>query len=198
MNAFSRIGSLCLLLLCTCLSLACRQKVGILGELQSNYHKILKQHSIERKFYALESVPFLTNVVYRSPSVRQAYVNEYAKKYRLTEQERNEMLENEMKQAREYEEFVVFHFASNQRSPGKVSLSNWRLRLVTDATPPGERQEPEYLGNLPGETGELQYFYPQMSPWSKNYIIRFKKAGPSSNITLTMDSVDANLEFNWQ
>ncbi len=173
---------------------SCSKSVDILGDQKSNYHKTLKQHSREKRFYGLERVPYMTQVVYLSEKLRRAYVDEYAHKYRSSTQEKGQQLKKQLDEAAQYDEFVVFHFATDSQSPRESNLGFWRLRLIDRY---GKTHDPKHVGTLLGDAATLQYFYPQMSPWSKNYLVRFEKIDVQDQMKLTMDSVDANLEFVW-
>lgn len=184
--------------ICALIFLGCDKTVDIMGEHKSNYHKILKSVSKEARFYGLERVPYMTNVVYKSEPLERAYVLEYSQKYRFNEDEYKRMLEKVLTQIKDHETFIIFHFANNDQSPKESSLNAWKLRLQFIGSDSTSRGDPETVTLLPADD-HSQYFYPQTSPWSKNYLVRFKKPNHAyEKIKLTMDSVSANLSFEWK
>ena len=193
----TKIKRICTFVLSLFFLSACTQSVGLLGELHSDYHKTLNRQSRQKKLYGLERVPYMTHIIYKNETLRTAYVNEYAKKYRLSEKERAELLEKEIQTAKDFEEFIIFHYENDrQRSRSdSSSLDRWKIRLHFSED---FSAEPHSMSNLSGDASVLQYFYPKMTPWSKNYVVKFKKIPePTSQIILSMDSVDANLDFKW-
>ncbi|HMQ11043.1 MAG TPA: hypothetical protein PKB05_07000 [Oligoflexia bacterium] len=175
----------------------CEHKVNILGQYSSDYHKNLRHQTRSKGAYTIEKVRFETQVVFLNEALRRAYVNEFANKYRLSEEEKQQLLQEQLAENEENYTFLVFHFSNNHKlSKIEKNAHNWKVRMVQSD---GSLATPKRIQDLQGDALMLSYFYPQITPWSRNYRVHFPKQDESmEQLTLNLDSVEANLSFHWK
>ena len=183
--------------LCLAFLQSCVHKVNIFGQYSSEYHKNLRHHTRSKGAYTIEKVRFETQAVFLSESLRRAYVDEFAIRYRLSQQEKQELLQEQMLENEKNYTFLVFHFSNNHKlSKIEKNAHNWKVRMVQAD---GSLVKPKHIQDLQGDALMLSYFYPQITPWSRNYKVHFsKQAGLMNDVTLNLDSVEANLSFHWK
>lgn len=183
--------------LCVILSQGCSHRVNILGQYSSEYHKNLRHQTRSKGAYTIEKVRFETQVVFLNETLRRAYVNEFANKYRLSGEEKQQLLQEELLENEKNYTFLVFHFSNNHKlSKIEKNAHNWKVRMVQAD---GSLATPNRIQDLQGDALMLSYFYPQITPWSRNYRVHFpKQADAMQELTLNLDSVEANLSFHWK
>lgn len=177
--------------------IACAHPLTLGGQISTKYHRLLSDHTHEKKLYGLEKVEYQTAVTYKSLKLRQAYVEEYAKRYYLSENEKQKLLESELKEAEKYEVFLVSHFATDKDAANVTKLRNvWRITLLT---PLGSQEpiDPDSVIQLSSKDSKIRYFYPHVSAWSKIFLVKFKKQNMSPELELKMVGVVSDLSFKW-
>ena len=177
-------------------ALACTNRgITPMGDTDSDYHRLLKSRMLSQKYYGIERVAYLTSIVYLSDDIRKAYVDEFARRYQSTVDEKTALLTSTMQDAQNYTDFVVIHFASDRKST-KLDASSpiWQIHLAIGNE---TKLKPTSVTKLPGEKRVLEYFYPSINQWSYYYLVRFPKQAPGSSLTLHLDSIDDNLTFHW-
>jgi hypothetical protein len=181
------------------LSFSCANKANFLAITSSDYHRVLDRKTQERRFFGLEKVEFATFVTYRTPELRKAYVKEYAERYRLPAEKADELLKRELAEAARYDVFFVSHYSSQPPARKLRPESNvWRLTLSTspEATSGAEadlvQQEPS------GTDPVTKYFYPFVTTWSSNYLVKFKRQAGGPALHLRMSGVLADLAMTFQ
>lgn len=185
-------------ILCLVLALSsCARKMNPGGGFSSRYHQLLRSLTREQKLFGIEKVYYKTSVVHRTCDLRKAYVDEYSEAYHLRPEETKSMLDEELADCEKYDVFVVSHFASDHETQKLDKIRGvWKVSLG-----PGKNREttldPSIVSSLPGPRPVIYYFYPFITPWSKNYVIKFPKMSDASRLTLYMDGVEHNVKFAW-
>ena len=180
------------------LDFGCAHRTNFYGDPSSDYHRTLSTLTKRTRLYGLEKVQYETTITYKSATLREAYVNEYAEKYKLTPEEKEALHQRELEEASKYEVFVVSHFATDKET-AKIDMGEktWRVRLVNRI----DRDlliEPDAITNLPASSDPVfHYFHPHVLPWSKNFLVKFPKQDGSSDLVVRMDGISGNLEFFW-
>ncbi len=177
--------------------MGCSRNISITGRPNSSYHELLPSFTREARFFGLEKVRYLTSVTYKSKTLREAYVEEYSKKYELSEEEKIDLLKKEMEEADQYDIFLISHYATD-KDTGKLTKEAkvWDFILSSNETE-GKGSHPDSIKGLMAKDTVLQYFYPQITPWSKVYEIKFKRGSPVSELRLKMVGVVDQLSFVW-
>jgi hypothetical protein len=175
----------------------CSRPTDLAGRPVSPYHDIEIRMTKEARFIGLEKVRYLTSAVFKSRALREGYVEEYAKKYEISPAEREKLLKREIEEADRFDVFLVSHYATD-KDTGKLTQEAkvWRLALVADGN---EREaiEPDYVGALDATDTVLRYFYPQITPWSKVFLVKFKRRGEPTRLELRMAGVVDTVSFDW-
>lgn len=142
---------------------------------------------------------------YKSWDFRQAYVEQYASVYNLTEGERAALVASQREAARKtYEIHIAVQTTSYTWNDLEKDSSAWRVTLIDGK---GAELDPAAveIQKLP-ELYEAQFF-PYRTEFSRTYMIRFDRAeaegagfaGPKSGrITLRVASPLAKAEVVWQ
>jgi len=166
-----------------------------MGSPSTPFHHLENKLTKHKKVYGLEKVMFDTHVTYFTPELRELYVDEYANIFDLSEPEKEAMLAQEIKDAQEYDDFYIAHFASergyqniNEQSETKRI---WAIRL-DDV---GSELRPLSIEPL-RRSEQQQYFFPHMDGFSKLYKVRFRKT-TSQEKHLVMTSPARTIEFDW-
>lgn len=172
------------------------QNINIAGIPKTPYHEEQARQTYSDKVYALSQVIFDLSVTHYSKELRKLYVDEYAKTFELNEEEKNVMMEEQMEEARLYDDFYVSNFSSERgyqnltlrRPPQQI----WAIRL----------QDQDFLLrpiNITSvrTTNQIQYFFPQLDGFRRLYLVRFSKSSLAEK-TLTMDNPARKLTFTWK
>ncbi|HLG20098.1 MAG TPA: hypothetical protein VI895_09845 [Bdellovibrionota bacterium] len=175
----------------------CAPNRNVFGDLSTPYHKALNSMTRERSFFDVDQVKYLTTVTYETKELQQAYVEEYAKRYELPPDKKNEMLARQLAETRDYDVFFVSHFTSDRKSARITADPNvWRLTLSND--PSGQTvEEPFSVTPMTSNDPVLQYFHPYVTHWSKTFRVKFKSLGEGPYRQLRMTGVVAQLAFVW-
>jgi hypothetical protein len=175
----------------------CSRPTDLSGRPATPYHDLEAQFTREARFIGLEKVRYLTSAVYKSRSLREAYVDEYAKRYELPLAEREKQLRSELDEAEKYDVFLVSHFATDKDTAKMTKEAKvWRLSLVPDGDE-AAASEPESVVTIAASDTVLRYFYPQITPWSKVFLVKFKRRGDAARLKLTMAGVVDSVAFDW-
>ncbi len=142
-------------------------------EPEARYLKVLHRWTqSEKVFKDLESRLYIS-ATYKSPSFREAYIEEYARRYMLDEDYKKLLMEREMGEAGRYNEFFVSAYTpSDVWNDFDERDSIWRLYLEDSS---GARVVPVEIERVERNDPLLREFFPYFDPWSEGYIVRFPK-----------------------
>ncbi|MBN2193665.1 MAG: hypothetical protein JW751_12680 [Polyangiaceae bacterium] len=184
-----RFGPL-LVLLCAIVDAGCMAptvslREGLREYVADDYESVLKTWTREKR---LVSVREFDNVLtatatYESWDFRWAYVIRYAEDYRLTVDQRRELLEASLAETREFHQFYVALYAKRPRwADLNADDPAWIVRLIDDL---GNETAPSLIEAVakPGAP-ELTYF-PYTTPWRKAFRIRFRNMRPDGRPTIS-------------
>jgi hypothetical protein len=180
------------------LIMACSGRSGFFDESSHPYHRVLWDQTEQRRYHTLENVPYQTAITYKNEAFRRAYVKEYVEMYHLPPEKAASMLAEELAEASEFDVFVIAHFASQREAAQITSRPKvWRIVLTTDPkTDFGS--EPISVSSLAqGTDPVLMHFYPYVTPWSSNYLVKFKKVS-ANPLYIRMSGVLADVIFRWK
>lgn len=146
----------------------------------------------------LTNVTLMDNVLnvsstYQSWDFRWAYVVRYAEDYRLTVDQRHDLLERSLTETREHHTFYVALYAQRYKwNDLNAKQPAWIVRLIDDE---GTETAPSEIETIkrPGAI-ELTYF-PYTTPWRSAFRVRFPKVRADGRPTISAASRWFGLRF---
>ena len=127
-----------------------------------------KRISIERDF----SVVLSMDVIHINDQVRMAYVDEYARLYLLSPQEKDKMLRQQLEQDKQWDAFyLIVYSAPGIDSSLDSTDSLWKIYLEAD----GSIEPPESVDDINAQRDFIKGFFPWINSWDSVYLVRFKK-----------------------
>ncbi len=142
---------------------------------------------------------------YKSREFRQAYIDEYARRFQLSPDKKDLLLALELSDGKEYNEFFVStYMPKRQWNDLNQENSIWKLYLSDGV---GKRLEPVEIKKIDlGEDPFYREFYPTIDAWSDGYIIKFPRfdsegravgEGESSLLKLTITGIMGDGTVEW-
>lgn len=151
---------------------------------RADYASLVEKMTQKKKLYSIQSFDTLLDVraLYKSWTVRSAFVEEYSVLSLLSEQQKAKLQTEEEQAAKEGEEFLIAIYTTDEEW---ADLSKkdpvWRLYLYDDHN---NRLEPKSIHKTSVSSATIWKFYPQISPWTKVYKVTFPKNLPPSSSPL--------------
>jgi hypothetical protein len=172
----------------------------------SDYPFVLKKWTRTESLIQLSELDdkLTVTATFESWDFRWAYVVRYASDYRLTVDQRRELLERTLRETEDNHEFYVALYGTNWRwSDISRATSAWIVRLIDDQ---GNETAPSKIDNIvkPGPL-ERRYF-PYTSVWRRAFRIRFPRVtvdgrptiAPSARwFGLRFAGAEGNEELRW-
>ena len=165
----------CLVVLFSVFSCHKTTRINIIDQLKGapDYKKTLKKWTKFTKHYYFNEVEFFINTTFKSWPMRLAYLKEYVRKFKIPEQEQLKLYEKELQEYQNYNDFFITVFSSKKDINDLSDSEKWRLYLhLGDVS--AARLQPESIKEVDRDS-ILDYFYPQVSPWTSNYNVRFSR-----------------------
>lgn len=187
-----------ILLSIICLAFLGCHHPNIFGDPTTDHEDLLNEWTRKKSFYGIENVEYFTYVTYKTAELRKAYVDEYADRYHLPEEKKNAMLKSEMDENANYDVFMVSHY-STRKEANKITKEPkvWRLTLSTSEDPVSGSEPVSVMTVGQNTDPVLAYFYPYITPWSTNLLVKFNKQPSSEKLFMRMSGVVADLVFSW-
>jgi hypothetical protein len=171
----------------------------------ADYDAILKRWTRAERLYAFQGIDDVLSVssTFESWDFRWAYVIRYAEDYRLTIEQRRELLANALQDARRHHQFFVSLYGNK---PAEADLTKaspaWVVRLLDDK---GHVTAPEEILPIKKPTVLERTYFPYATVWRQSFRVRFPShtsAGPSIDpeaglVTLRFSGPLGNLELQW-
>ncbi|MEE9613363.1 MAG: hypothetical protein V3W31_00225 [Thermodesulfobacteriota bacterium] len=149
--------------------------VGVPVEGDSPYFTTLKQWTTGQKIYEGVEARLYIYATHKSAAFREAYVDEYARRYQFDDDMKRVLLQREREAAERYNEFFVAAYTPRSEwNDFEKGDSLWRLYLEGGS---GERVSPVEVERLEPDQ-ILREFFPYFDPWSVAYIVRFPRYAP--------------------
>lgn len=164
----------------------------------SQYSDALKEWSRNEKVYQQLETRLIVSATYRSGAFRDAYIDEYARRYLLSDNERDAMRKREHDAASTYQEFFFAAYTPESRQ-NDFSRRNsmWRIRLFDDK---GNSVDPLVVTKQKDNDPVLHAFFPYFSLWTKGYVVKFPRAGldeTSKTLRLQISSATGATEMTY-
>lgn len=179
-----------LVLLLSALLCGCAQKSVGLNEgpreyVATDYETVLRHWTRSVELTNVTQMDNVLNVssTYESWDFRWAYVVRYSEDYRLTIDQRHDLLERSLAETREHHTFYVALYAEKYKwNDLTAAQPAWIVRLIDDEgteTAPSEIEPIKRPGAI-----ELTYF-PYTTPWRSAFRIRFPKVRGDGRPTIS-------------
>lgn len=173
-------------------------KIGLIDELRTapGYFKTLNKNSKSTKHYNFNKVEFFINATYKTLDYRLAYLKEYTQKFKISQAEQKNMYDKEASDAKNFTEFFITVFSSRDDINNLKDDKMWRLYLEGDDS--NTRILPDKIEEIKSDT-VLEYFYPQISPWTWNFIVRFPLGDvQAKDLNLLLATIRGEETFRWK
>jgi hypothetical protein len=173
----------------------------------SDYPQVLKKWTRNENLIVLSELADELNVTatYESWDFRWAYVVRYAADYRLTIDQRRELLEHTLHETTNDHEFYVALYGTNWRWIDlSRPTSGWIVRLIDDQ---GSETAPSKIESI-AKPGPLEYrYFPFTTVWRRVFRIRFPRQTGDGRPTIAYGAqwfglrfagAEGNEELRWE
>lgn len=186
------------------------QRVSLVGGpreyVASDYPQVLKRWTRTESLVVLYDLDdkLTVTATFESYDFRWAYVVKYASDYRLTVEQRRELLAKALHDTEDTHEFYIALYGTNRRWTDLTkSTSAWVVRLIDDLGNETAPRKIEYI-DKPGAI-ERRYF-PYTSVWRQVFRVRFPRTTPDGRPTIAANArwfglrfagAEGNQELRW-
>jgi hypothetical protein len=202
-----RLAPLAALALCACAEAKVSLTTGPREYVPSDYSFILKRWTREQSLIQLSELDdkLTVTATFESWDFRWAYVVRYAADYRLTVEQRRNILERTLRETEDDHEFYVALYGTNWRwTDLSRPTSAWIVRLIDDQ---GNETAPSKIEPIvkPGPL-ERRYF-PYTTVWRRAFRIRFPRFSGDGRPTIAENAqwfgvrfagAEGNEELRWE
>ena len=137
------------------------------------YFDILPQVTKSKKVIDNLDSKLFVYATYKNWALREAYVDEYARRYQMDEGQKETLQEREKGLEERFNEFFIAVYTPDARwNDFNTRESIWRVYLEDDK---GSRVSPIEIKKVDVDSPFIREFYPYLDLWSSGYIIRFPK-----------------------
>jgi hypothetical protein len=201
------LAPLAALALCSCAEAKVSLATGPREYVASDYPFILKRWTREQSLIQLSELDdkLTVTATFESWDFRWAYVVRYAADYRLTVEQRRNILERTLRETEDDHEFYVALYGTNWRwTDLSRPTSAWIVRLIDDQ---GNETAPSKIESIvkPGPL-ERRYF-PYTTVWRRAFRIRFPRFSGDGRPTIAENAqwfgvrfagAEGNEELRWE
>ncbi len=157
-----------------------------------DYYSILERWTRTETVYSGVETTLHIDAVYLGGEFRTAYVEEYARRLRLSQEKRENLKRAELSKLEEYNEFILVTATPVEEwNDFDRKDSIWRLYLVDED---GERVEPVSVSRVEKDA-ILREFFPFVDEWCSVYRVIFPRLTPKGH-TIGEDSEYIRLEVS--
>ena len=172
----------------------------------SDYPSVSDKWSREARIYRGLDVELIAAATFKSAEFREAYADEYARVFLLTETEKNKLVHDQQAAAAVYHDFLMAAFIPNKKwNDFDKKDSVWKVYLALD----GQRQlEALEIRRVKRVNAEISHFYPFITPWKFVYRIRFPQTYPGTDepvinantemVSLVITGVQGTTTMQWE
>jgi hypothetical protein len=150
----------------------------------SDYPQVLKVWTREESLFVFSELEhkLTATATFESWDFRWAYVVRYAADYRLTIEERRELLDRTLHESQDDHEFYVALYGPNWRwTDISRSTSAWIVRLIDDQ---GDETAPSKIQAIVKPGPLEQRYFPYTSSWRQAFRIRFPRVTADGRPTI--------------
>ena len=169
------------------------------------YKAVFETWTQEDRIYKGFDCKLIAAATYKSIPFRRAYTWEYAKHYRLSLEEKDKLLKDQLDAANTYNEFIFAAYVPDKKwDDFQEEKSTWKIVLGVDSE---ARAAPVEIRRLERNNVVLKHFFPYVTPWKSVYLLRFPanrrnseeglEGDRSRTMTLSVSSVLGSAEMIW-
>jgi hypothetical protein len=171
----------------------------------SDYAQVLNRWTRSGSLLTVTDLDDLLTVTatFESWDFRWAYVVRYAQDYRLTVEQRRDLLDTTLNETNEAHLFYVALYGSNRRWTDLTKANSaWIVRLIDEQ---GNETAPEKLELITKPAALERTYFPYTSPWRQAFRIRFPRVN-AGKPTIAPDAkwfglrfagAEGNQELHW-
>ena len=204
--ALAVVSSSLAMSLCACAEPQVSLGAGPREYVATDYTPVLKRWTREQSLITFSDLEdkLTVTATYESWDFRWAYVVRYAADYRLTIDQRRELLERTLHETEDTHEFYVALFGTKWRwSDLSRPTSAWIVRLIDDH---GSETAPAKIDPIV-KPGPIEYrYFPYTTVWRHAFRIRFPRQTPDGRPTIAQNArwfglrfagAEGNEELHW-
>lgn len=191
--AFAAILSACTLFACAPSQVSLAE--GPRSYTANDYDEVLARWTREGRLIALSELDGLLAIAatFESWDFQSAYVSRYARDYRLSQAEKQALLESSLEATRQHHEFYIALSGENRRWVDLSQPSSaWVVRLVDDR---GNETAPLEIVAIPKPGPSERTYFPYTSVWRYAFRARFPVTTPEGP-TIAPDASLVGLKFS--
>jgi hypothetical protein len=193
--------------LCGCAEQSVSLATGPREYVPTDYPQVLKRWTREESLIVFQELDtkLTATATFESWDFRWAYVVRYAADYRLTVEQRRELLERTLGEMADNHEFYVALFGTKWRwTDLSRPTSAWIVRLIDDE---GSETAPSKIEAIPKPGAIEQRYFPYTTVWRHAFRIRFPRQMADGRPTiapkahwfgLRFAGAEGNEELRWQ
>lgn len=155
------------------------------------YKPVCEAWSRDARIYRGLEVELIATATYKSEEYRRAYTDEYAEAYQLTDEQKEDLLRDQLDSLTRGYEFIMASFVSlEQWDDFHRADSMWKIYFENDQgdrVVPVEIRQFKRQGKVRRRDSVKSHFLPYDTPWKSVYTIRFPHNVPGTNRPVVSD-----------
>ncbi len=170
------------------------------------YFDILPQMTKSKKVIDNMDSKLFISATYKNLALREAYVDEYARRYQMDNNQKEKLKEMEEGLDERFNEFFIAVYTPDERwNDFNQPQSIWKIYMENEK---GNRVSPIEIKKADVASPLIREFYPYLDLWSSGYIVKFPKymivgeepfPGKDANyFKLIITGVVGKAELEWQ
>jgi hypothetical protein len=172
----------------------------------TDYTQVLKRWTRSESLFALAELDekLTVTATFESWDFRWAYVVKYASDYRLTIEQRRELLDRTLAETQDSHEFYVALYGTQYRwTDLSKPTSAWIIRLIDDQ---GSETAPSKIDAIAKPSPLERRYFPYTTVWRRAFRIRFPRATGDGRPTIAANArwfglrfagAEGNEELHW-
>lgn len=157
---------------CILLSSGCASKQGEVKQ-AADYFDLLNGMTKSKKVIDKLDSKLFVSATYRNWSLREAYVNEYARRYQMDNDQRQRLEDAQKDLDERFNEFFIAVYTPEERwNDFDQPLSIWKIYMEDER---GNRVTPINIKKVDVASPLIREFYPYIDLWSSGYTVMFPK-----------------------
>jgi hypothetical protein len=161
----------------------------------SDYPEILKRWTRDESLINVSELdsPLTVTATFETWDFRWAYVVRYAQDYRLTVEQRRNLLQQTLRESTESHQFYVALYGSNWRWADLTQPNSaWIVRLIDDV---GDETAPSEIQHIAKPGALERTYFPYTTVWRHAFRIRFPRVTPDRRPTIAPNARWVGLRF---
>ncbi len=152
----------------------------------SDYKVALTNWNREARIYRGFDLELIAAATFKSSRFINAYAAEYARAYKLTEAEKNQLIKDQKEAADSYNDFILAAYVPNKKwNDFSEKNSIWKIYLTSDGR---KLVKPAEIRKIKKIDAVTSHFFPYITPWKSIYLVRFPVKFPGTSKTVIDDS----------